>query len=90
MVLILWDKLFGTFQEELDEEPVRFGLTKKLPQRDAFNIIFHEWKDILNDVRHSPLPWPQRLGYILRGPGWKPAVVETQEQAAVEGDAVAP
>ena len=73
MVLIIWDKLFGTFQEELDEEPVRFGLTKQLPKRDAFNIIFHEWKDILHDLRTSPLPWPQRLGYVFHGPGWKPA-----------------
>ena len=73
MILIFWDKLFGTFQEELDEEPVRFGLTKQLPKRDAFNIIFHEWKDILHDLRTSPLPWPQRLGYVFHGPGWKPA-----------------
>ena len=81
MVLILWDKLFGTFQAELDEEPVRFGLTKQLPRRDAFNIIFHEWKDILNDVRHSPLPWYRRLGYILRGPGWKPVAAEELDDA---------
>lgn len=88
MVLIIWDKIFGTFQAELDEEPVRFGLTKQLPKRDAFNIIFHEWKDILSDLRNSDLPWPQKLGYVFRGPGWKPAVkVETLEAEEVSESA---
>jgi len=82
MVLILWDKLFGTFQEERADEPVRFGLTKQLPKRDAFNIVFHEWKDIRQDLRNPAVPWPQRLGYLLRGPGWKPERVE--EPSAVE------
>src|SRR6195952_1430721 len=30
MVLIIWDKLFGTFQEEVSNDPVKFGLTKQL------------------------------------------------------------
>ena len=28
MVLIIWDRLFGTFQAEIDEDPVKYGLTK--------------------------------------------------------------
>lgn len=72
MCLILWDRLFGTFQEELKEEPVRYGLTKRIENRGPVNIVLHEWKDMLADVRSSPLPWWRRLGYILRGPGWKP------------------
>ncbi|MCW0216696.1 MAG: sterol desaturase family protein [Prosthecobacter sp.] len=71
MCLILWDKLFGTFQEELPEEPVRYGLTKKIENRGPINIVLHEWKDMWRDVRQSQLPWWKRLGYILRGPGWK-------------------
>ncbi|HEY1081446.1 MAG TPA: sterol desaturase family protein [Prosthecobacter sp.] len=72
MCLILWDRLFGTFQEELKEEPVRYGLTKRIENRGPVNIVLHEWKDMVADVRSSPLPWWRRLGYILRGPGWKP------------------
>ncbi|GAA5139679.1 sterol desaturase family protein [Prosthecobacter algae] len=71
MCLILWDKLFGTFQAELPEEPVRYGLTKRIEDRGPVNIVLHEWKDMLRDVRQSALPWWKRLGYILRGPGWK-------------------
>lgn len=72
MCLIVWDKLFGTFQAELPEEPVRYGLTKKIENRGPINIVFHEWKDMLADLRASRLPLWRRLGYLLRGPGWRP------------------
>lgn len=71
MCLIFWDRLFGTFQKELDEEPVRYGLTKKIPDRGPINIVFHEWKDMWADFRQSRLPLRKRLGYLFRGPGWK-------------------
>ncbi|MEN3942069.1 sterol desaturase family protein [Prosthecobacter sp. SYSU 5D2] len=71
MCLILWDKLFGTFQAELPEEPVRYGLTKRIEDRGPVNIVLHEWRDMWADVRRSSLPWRKRLGYVLRGPGWK-------------------
>lgn len=71
MCLIFWDRLFGTFQKELDEEPVRYGLTKKIPDRGPVNIVFHEWKDMWADFRQSRLPLRKRLGYLFRGPGWK-------------------
>jgi sterol desaturase/sphingolipid hydroxylase (fatty acid hydroxylase superfamily) len=74
--LILWDKLFGTFAAESPEDPPRYGLTKAIPDRGPVNIVFHEWRDMLRDFRASPLPLSQRLGYLLRGPGWKPAVRE--------------
>lgn len=71
MCLIIWDKLFGTYQEELSEEPVRYGLTKRIEDRGPVNIVLHEWRDMWRDVKSSRLPWFRRLGYILRGPGWK-------------------
>jgi hypothetical protein len=51
---------------------VRYGLTKKLTKRDPLNIVLHEWRDLWRDLRDSRLPWPKRLGYLLRGPGWRP------------------
>lgn len=72
MCLILWDKLFGTYAAELEEEPVRFGLTKKIADRGPVNIVFHEWRELFHDVRNSRLPWLKRLGYLVRGPGWRP------------------
>lgn len=73
MCLIIWDKLFGTFEPEAAEDPPRYGLTRPIPDRGPVNIVFHEWKDILRDIRSSPLPWRQKLGYLFRGPGWKPS-----------------
>jgi len=72
MCLIIWDYLFGTFQKELPAEPVRYGLTKSIEDRGPVNIVLHEWRDMVQDVRQSPLPWWKRVGYVLRGPGWKP------------------
>ncbi len=72
MCLILWDKLFGTFAAEDPADPPRYGLTKDLPDRGPVNIVFHEWRDMLRDLRQSSLPWPRRLGHLFRGPGWKP------------------
>src|SRR4030095_16816024 len=73
MCLIIWDKLFGTFQKELspDEyEPIRYGLTKPLDKKDPFNIIFHEWKGLRRDLVKKEINWKQRLGYLFRPPGW--------------------
>lgn len=80
MCLILWDKLFGTFAAEDPSDPPRYGLTKEIPDRGPLNIVFHEWRDMLRDFRASPLPWRQKLGYLLRGPGWKPQTTLAPEQ----------
>ncbi|HCN76944.1 MAG TPA: sterol desaturase family protein [Verrucomicrobiales bacterium] len=72
MCLILWDKIFGTFQEELPQEKPLYGLTKRLENRGPVNIVFHEWRDIWRDLKTSPLPWRRRIGHLLRGPGWRP------------------
>ena len=37
MVLIIWDRLFGTFQPEIEEDPVKYGLTKQLEKAVAAN-----------------------------------------------------
>jgi sterol desaturase/sphingolipid hydroxylase (fatty acid hydroxylase superfamily) len=70
MVFIIWDRLFGTFAEEKDEEPVRYGLTKNLPNAyDPLNTVVHEWRDIFKDQQQK-LSLKARLGYIFGPPGW--------------------
>ncbi|MFZ5978593.1 MAG: sterol desaturase family protein [Bacteroidota bacterium] len=73
MFLIIWDKLFNTFQEELptDEyQPIHYGLTKNLEKPDAFTIIFHEWIQIAKDVLQKNISFKQRMGYLFGPPGW--------------------
>lgn len=70
MCLIIWDKLFGTFQEELPGEPIRYGLTKPVAHAgNPFKIIFHEWQNIGTDLRKK-IPFTTRLKYIFMPPGW--------------------
>jgi len=69
--LIVWDKLFGTFEHEDAANPPVYGLTKNIHTYNPVRIAFHEWHDIVRDVRHAH-GWREALGYIFHGPGWKP------------------
>ena len=66
-ILIIWDRLFGTFERE--EEPVVYGLTKNLESFNPIKIAFHEYADIVKDVAESD-NWRDRLSFVFRGPGW--------------------
>lgn len=66
-ILILWDRLFGTFQRE--GERVRYGLTKNINTFNPVRIATHEYVDIIRDVAGSK-NWRERLGYVLGHPGW--------------------
>jgi Fatty acid hydroxylase len=73
MFLIIWDKMFGTFQPELppsEYEPVRYGLTKPLSKESAANIVFHEWKQIWEDVKRTDITWREKIYYMFGPPGW--------------------
>lgn len=73
MVLIIWDRLFGTFQKELppeEYEPIRYGLTKHLSNTNLFTVIFHEWISIAKDVKRKDIGWRDKLRYIFGPPGW--------------------
>jgi sterol desaturase/sphingolipid hydroxylase (fatty acid hydroxylase superfamily) len=66
-ILIIWDRLFGTYEPE--REPVVYGLTKNLDTFDPTRVAAHEHYEMLRDVRQST-SWRERLSYVVRGPGW--------------------
>ena len=66
-ILIVWDKLFGTFERE--DEPVVYGLTKNIGSHNPAVLATHEWRDIARDVAGST-SWRDRWSFLLRGPGW--------------------
>ncbi len=68
-ILIIWDRLFGTFEPE-GERPV-YGLTKNLTTFNPVRIAFHEFAAIARDVA-KPGTLRQRLGYVFRNPAWTP------------------
>ncbi|MDI1356236.1 MAG: sterol desaturase family protein [bacterium] len=70
MVLIIWDRLFGTFQAEDAEEPVVFGLTKNIETHHPLKMIFHEWQNMAHDISHLNVPFKTKLMYVFGPPGW--------------------
>jgi sterol desaturase/sphingolipid hydroxylase (fatty acid hydroxylase superfamily) len=71
MCLIVWDRIFGTFQEEIVSVPPRYGLTKSIETPGLAHTVFHEWKEIGNDFR-QPVTFSTKLKYLMKAPGWSP------------------
>lgn len=67
-VFIIWDKMFGSFTPEVDDEPIRYGIVKQLGSFNLLWGIFHEWVGIAKDVWSAP--WRHKLSYVVRPPGW--------------------
>jgi sterol desaturase/sphingolipid hydroxylase (fatty acid hydroxylase superfamily) len=79
-ILIIWDRLFGTYQPE--DETVIYGLTTNIDTYNPAIVATHEHRDMLDDVRRSKT-WNERLSYVLRGPGW--AIEHRKARLAAEG-----
>lgn len=59
-VVIVFDRIFGTFREEPDSGGLTYGLVDKLESNNPFTIALHEWGRLLRDLRGAPLrDWPQ-------------------------------
>ena len=68
-VLIVWDRLFGTFEPE--GEQVIYGLTKNLETFNPLRVATHEYVALYRDVQAAD-SWRSRAGFALHGPGWAP------------------
>ena len=66
-ILIVWDKLFGTFEAE-DAQPV-YGLTTNIDTFNPVRIASHKWVEMFKDIASADT-WGDRWSYLLRGPGW--------------------
>ncbi len=73
-ILIVWDRLFGTFQPELDDEPCVYGTRKPLRSWNPLWANVEVYADLLRDSWHTRR-WADKLRVWLAPPGWRPADV---------------
>jgi sterol desaturase/sphingolipid hydroxylase (fatty acid hydroxylase superfamily) len=71
-ILIIWDKLFGTFVEEKDELPCVYGIARQIQSHNPIYLTLHEWQDMFKDVFSGNKTLWQRLSHIWRPPEWQP------------------
>lgn len=72
--LIVWDRLFGSFEPEDVQDPPVYGLTKNIHTYNPFRIAFHEWTDIARDLMRAN-SWLERWNYVFGRPGWRSGAV---------------
>jgi len=71
-ILIIWDRLFGTFQDELESEPVVFGVRKPLRSWNPFWANLQVYDYLLFDSLRTR-KWRDKIGVWFRRTGWRPA-----------------
>jgi sterol desaturase/sphingolipid hydroxylase (fatty acid hydroxylase superfamily) len=76
-ILIIWDRLFGSFQPELFRP--HYGLTKPVTTFNIWKLQTHEYAAIARDVR-SASHWRDRLGYVFGPPGWEPVTMRSGDR----------
>ena len=76
-MLIVWDRLFGTFADEREDDPVVFGVRKPLANWNPFWANLQVYDYLLFDARHARR-WRDKLGIWFRRTGWRPADVEAR------------
>ncbi|MBV7255936.1 sterol desaturase family protein [Pacificimonas sp. WHA3] len=68
-MFIIWDRLFGTFTPEPQDERLSYGIVKNLDTFNPLRVATHEWAGVAADVWHAP-DWRSRWYYLTAPPGW--------------------
>jgi len=85
-IFILWDRLFGTFAEEADDDPVIFGVRKPLANWNPIWANLQVYDYLLFDAKHTRR-WLDKIGVWFRRTGWRPPdVAEAYPKSAVDLD----
>jgi hypothetical protein len=68
--LIIWDRMFGTFVEELPQDRPRYGIVKNIGTFNPLKVAFHEWWAMAKDASLPDISLGDRLRYLYMPPGW--------------------
>lgn len=74
-ILCLWDRMFGTFQEELDDVPPQFGVLKQAATWNPVHINFQHFWNMLKDAWRTGNYW-DKIRIWFMPTGWRPADVK--------------
>ena len=69
-VLMVWDRLFGTYAAEREDDPPAYGIVKNIHTFNPLRIAFHEWLDIARDLRGAR-SLREAAGLVFGAPGWR-------------------
>lgn len=69
-VLMLWDRLFGTYVAERDEDPPRYGIVHDIATFNPVRIAFHEWAALWRDCARAR-SLREAAGAVFGPPGWR-------------------
>ena len=83
-ILIIFDRMFGTYAEETDDNPVDYGITRQVYSYNILTLNFHEFIDMWRDVMR-PGPLLQRLQHLVRPPEWQRDSEQQQQTLKVSG-----
>lgn len=68
-ILIIWDRLFGTFVEEDLANPPEYGIVNQIHSHNPITLNFHEWRDMFSDAAQPGLSLWDRVRILLCPPG---------------------
>jgi len=83
-MFIIWDRLFGSYERESDDEPVVFGVRKPLANWNPFWANLQVYDYLWFDARKTKR-WRDKLGVWFRRTGWRPPDVEARYPKARAG-----
>jgi len=76
-IFIIWDKMFGTFQEELDSVPAVFGITRPAQTWNPIRINFQHLWLLISDAWRAE-NWKDKFTIWFKPTGWRPENFETK------------
>jgi sterol desaturase/sphingolipid hydroxylase (fatty acid hydroxylase superfamily) len=85
-VLLVWDKIFGTYVSESSEELPRFGIVHSVATFNPFALALHEWISMMRDAA-SARSLRELWFFLLGPPGWRRNGQHETSQAIREADA---
>lgn len=88
-MLIIWDRLFGTFVEERDDLAPEYGITRQIHSYNPITLTLHEFIDLFRDVAR-PGPLWLRLKHLWATPEWQRPDTDTRAQLPADAAAQAP